>query len=103
MQQSTEGLLWCSQREMGALVNGRLPPQSSDANELLVARLLRASAVSEHAGLCDNEGFVWGGRRTAGGEDWVGWGLRFGTQALALRLQQMATEQGGCRETLIVH
>lgn len=77
--------------------------QTSDTNELLVARLLRASAVCEHAGLCDNEGFVWGGRRTAGGEDWVGWGPRFGTQALALRFQQMAAEQEGCRETLIAH
>ena len=56
-----------------------------------------------HRGPCDNEGFVGGGRPTAGVEDWVGWGPRSGTQSLALRPQQMAAEQGGCRETLIVH
>lgn len=48
-------------------------------------------------------GLFWGGRPTAGAEDWVGWGLRSGTQSLALRPQQMAAEQRGCRETLIVH
>lgn len=53
--------------------------------------------------MCDNEGFVGGGRPTAGVDDWVGWELRSGTQSLALRSQQMAAEQGGCRETTIVH
>lgn len=105
-QQSTEGLL--SERERGVrLVNRRLPssssPPASDANELPVPRLHRASAVGYHGGPCDNEGFVGGGRPTAGVEDWVGWGPRSGTQSLALRPQQMAAEQGGCRETLIVH
>lgn len=54
-------------------------------------------------GACDNEGFVGGGRPTAGVEDWVGWGPCSGTQSLAQRPQQMAIEQHGCRETLIVH
>lgn len=48
-------------------------------------------------------GLFGGGRPTAGVEDWVGWGPCSGTQSLALRPQQMAAEQRGCREALIVH
>lgn len=48
-------------------------------------------------------GLFGGGRPTAGEEDWVGWGPRSGTQSLAQRPQQMAAEQGGCREALIVY
>lgn len=48
-------------------------------------------------------GLFVGGRPTAGGEDLVGWGLRSGTRSLALRPQQMAAEEQGCRETLTVH
>lgn len=54
-------------------------------------------------GLCDNEGFVGGGRRAAGVEDWVGWGVYSGIHSLAQKPQQMAAEQQSYRETLIVH
>lgn len=63
--ESTEGN-W----DWGPLVNKRLnsPP---DSNKLWGPRLHRAREGASMEGLCDNEGFVGGGRRAAGAEDWV--------------------------------
>lgn len=96
---------------------GKLPPPASDANELRVPRLHGEHAVGLHGSLGNNERSVRGfeGRWVAGGPaaeaERLGWkvgrgrrreGLRSGTQSLALRRQQMAAEQPGRRETLIV-
>lgn len=96
---------------------GKLPPPASDANELRVPRLHGEHAVGLHGSLGNNERFVWGawGKVGAGGPaaeaERLGWkvgrgrrreGPHSGTQSLALRRQQMATEQPGRRETLIV-
>ena len=78
------------------------PPPASNANEPLVPRL--------HRGKCG--GLAWGPKR----QWWVclgrkadSWGRRLNwtgavlwQQSLAQRPQQMAAEQRGCRETLLV-